>query len=106
MCVCVITIFNLFILPAGGGLIIKILKRTAHFEDKDTAPGPPTGQSIKLNVPKKTKLYVDQTLRERENAVGKISYDLCYTLYRINAASSQKEASFRLNETKPVLLLL
>ncbi|KAM4617230.1 BBSome complex member BBS1 [Discoglossus pictus] len=54
----------------GGGLIIKILKRTAQFEDKDMAPGPPTGQSVKLNVPKKTKLYVDQTLRERENAVA------------------------------------
>uniref|UniRef100_UPI00398EA0D9 BBSome complex member BBS1-like n=1 Tax=Pristiophorus japonicus TaxID=55135 RepID=UPI00398EA0D9 len=54
----------------GGGLIIKILKRTAVFEDKDTSPGPPLAQSIKLSVPKKTKLYVDQTLRERENAVA------------------------------------
>ncbi|KAG8563635.1 hypothetical protein GDO81_016157 [Engystomops pustulosus] len=61
---------TLIMTTQGGGLIIKILKRTAHFEDKDTAPGPPTGQSIKLNVPKKTKLYVDQTLRERENAVA------------------------------------
>ncbi|KAG8437877.1 hypothetical protein GDO86_008540 [Hymenochirus boettgeri] len=61
---------TLIMTTQGGGLLIKILKRTAHFEDKDTAPGPPTGQSIKLNVPKKTKLYVDQTLRERENAVA------------------------------------
>ncbi len=54
----------------GGGLIVKILKRTAVFDDRDSAPGPPIAQSIRLNVPKKTKLYVDQTLRERENAVG------------------------------------
>lgn len=52
---------------------MKILKRTAVFDDKDSAPGPPIAQSIRLNVPKKTKLYVDQTLRERENAVGLFS---------------------------------
>uniref|UniRef100_A0A8C5MM51 BBSome complex member BBS1 n=1 Tax=Leptobrachium leishanense TaxID=445787 RepID=A0A8C5MM51_9ANUR len=61
---------TLIMTTKGGGLLIKILKRTAQFDDKDTAPGPPTGQSVKLNVPKKTKLYVDQTLRERENAVA------------------------------------
>ncbi|XP_068116242.1 Bardet-Biedl syndrome 1 protein isoform X2 [Hyperolius riggenbachi] len=61
---------TLIMTTKGGGLVIKILKRTAQFEDKDTSPGPPSGQSIKLNVPKKTKLYVDQTLRERENAVA------------------------------------
>lgn len=49
---------------------MKILKRTAVFEDKDMVPGPPLAQSVRLNVPKKTKLYVDQTLRERENGVG------------------------------------
>ncbi|MBN3313992.1 BBS1 protein, partial [Atractosteus spatula] len=54
----------------GGGLMVKILKRTAAFEDRDTTPGPPAAQSVRLNVPKKTKLYVDQTLRERESAVG------------------------------------
>lgn len=50
--------------------MVKILKRTAAFEDRDTAPGPPLAQSIRLNVPKKTKLYVDQTLRERENGLA------------------------------------
>uniref|UniRef100_A0A3B3RH88 Bardet-Biedl syndrome 1 n=1 Tax=Paramormyrops kingsleyae TaxID=1676925 RepID=A0A3B3RH88_9TELE len=54
----------------GGGLIVKILKRTAVFDDRDTVPGPPLAQSVRLNVPKKTKLYVDQTLRERENGVA------------------------------------
>uniref|UniRef100_A0A8C2I8R6 Bardet-Biedl syndrome 1 n=1 Tax=Cyprinus carpio TaxID=7962 RepID=A0A8C2I8R6_CYPCA len=61
---------TLIMTTKGGGLIVKILKRTAVFEDRDSAPGPPIAQSIRLNVPKKTKLYVDQTLRERENAVA------------------------------------
>ncbi|XP_028331380.1 BBSome complex member BBS1 [Gouania willdenowi] len=59
---------TLIMTTKGGGLMVKILKRTAAFEDRDGAPGPPQAQSIRLNVPKKTKLYVDQTLRERESA--------------------------------------
>lgn len=66
MVVCCVFVLHVL----GGGLIVKILKRTAVFEDRDSAPGPPLAQSIRLNVPKKTKLYVDQTMRERENAVG------------------------------------
>ncbi|XP_037547229.1 Bardet-Biedl syndrome 1 protein [Nematolebias whitei] len=60
---------TLIMTTKGGGLIVKILKRTAVFDDRDSAPGPPLAQSIRLNVPKKTKLYVDQTLRERENGL-------------------------------------
>lgn len=44
------------------------------FDDRDAISGPPLAQSIRLNVPKKTKLYVDQTMRERENAVGMYSH--------------------------------
>ncbi|XP_029953864.1 Bardet-Biedl syndrome 1 protein homolog [Salarias fasciatus] len=54
---------TLIMTTRAGGLIVKILKRTAVFDDRDGAPGPPQAQSIRLNVPKKTKLYVDQTLR-------------------------------------------
>ncbi|XP_056153450.1 Bardet-Biedl syndrome 1 protein [Lampris incognitus] len=60
---------TLIMTTKGGGLIVKILKRTAVFDDRDSTPGPPIAQSIRLNVPKKTKLYVDQTMRERESAV-------------------------------------
>ncbi|XP_008297331.1 BBSome complex member BBS1 [Stegastes partitus] len=60
---------TLIMTTKGGGLMVKILKRTAAFDDRDSAPGPPPAQSIRLNVPKKTKLYVDQTLRERENGL-------------------------------------
>nr|XP_006129762.1 Bardet-Biedl syndrome 1 protein isoform X1 [Pelodiscus sinensis] len=71
---------TLIMTTKGGGLIIKILKRTAVFEEKDTSLGPPMAQSIRLSVPKKTRLYVDQTLRERENAVAMhhvFQKDLC-----------------------------
>nr|XP_020472365.1 Bardet-Biedl syndrome 1 protein [Monopterus albus] len=60
---------TLIMTTKGGGLMMKILKRTAVFDDRDSAPGPPLAQSVRLNVPKKTKLYVDQTLRERENGL-------------------------------------
>ncbi|XP_077595505.1 BBSome complex member BBS1 [Stigmatopora nigra] len=63
----------------GGGLMVKILKRTAEFRERDgggnggggtPGGGPPAAQGVRLNVPKKTKLYVDQTLREREHAAA------------------------------------
>ncbi|XP_062892243.1 Bardet-Biedl syndrome 1 protein [Mobula hypostoma] len=84
---------TLIMTTKGGGLIVKILKRTAVFEDKDTSPGPPLAQSIKLNVPKKTKLYVDQTLRERETAVAMhrtFQTDLCRL--RLTAARAYAKA--------------
>lgn len=34
--------------------------------------GPPPAQAMKLNMPRKTRLYVDQTLREREAGTGEI----------------------------------
>ncbi|XP_033466446.1 BBSome complex member BBS1 [Epinephelus lanceolatus] len=61
---------TLIMTTKGGGLMVKILKRMATFDDRDSAPGPPLAQSVRLNVPKKTKLYVDQTLRERENGLA------------------------------------
>lgn len=55
-----------------GSLIIKILKRTAEFTvqtvdyyDKHIE------RSGSLQIPKKTKVFIEQTMRERENAPGK-----------------------------------
>ena len=56
------------ILGVAGGLIINILKRTAVFEENDVLYGPPKEQQVKIDVPKRTKLYIDQTLREKEQA--------------------------------------
>ncbi|XP_068161369.1 Bardet-Biedl syndrome 1 protein [Antennarius striatus] len=57
---------TLVVTMRGGGLMVKILKRTAALEEGAASAGPPPAQSVRLSVPKKTKLYVDQTLRERE----------------------------------------
>ena len=56
----------------GGGLSIKLLKRTAHFgnSDKCAMLGSSMHHNIKLLVPKKTRIFVEQTLREREQAKG------------------------------------
>ncbi len=52
----------------GGGINVKLFKRSSKLEEKSDAPGPPAAQNQKLNVPRKTKVFVDQTMRERENA--------------------------------------
>uniref|UniRef100_A0A6A7G4S6 Bardet-Biedl syndrome 1 protein-like n=1 Tax=Hirondellea gigas TaxID=1518452 RepID=A0A6A7G4S6_9CRUS len=60
---------NAFVLiMRGGGLMVKILRRKARFVVDDMLGSGPTS-AHRLNVPKKTKLFVDQTMRERENSV-------------------------------------
>lgn len=53
---------------SNGGLSFKFLARTAKLEGK-TQTGPPEEQNIPLNLPKRTKLYLEQTNREKEYAV-------------------------------------
>merc|ERR1712187_579932 len=63
-----------------GALMVKILQRNANLDVSSTTPGPPPEQDIPLDVPKKTKLYVEQTSREREQAVDMhrtFQRDLC-----------------------------
>lgn len=52
---------------SGGGTLVRILRRTASLRRQEEG-GPPGAQSVRLNVPKKSQLFVDQTLREREQA--------------------------------------
>nr|CAB3225139.1 Bardet-Biedl syndrome 1 protein-like [Phallusia mammillata] len=54
---------------ASGALQVLILKRTAEYADHSLHRGPPSSQYMKLNIPKKTQLFVDQTVRERENGI-------------------------------------
>mmetsp|Transcript_80632 Transcript_80632/g.231512 ORF Transcript_80632/g.231512 Transcript_80632/m.231512 type:complete len:589 (-) Transcript_80632:49-1815(-) len=64
----------------SGALMVKILQRNANFEVSNATPGPPPEQDIPLDVPKKTKLYVEQTSREREQAIDMhrtFQRDLC-----------------------------
>eukprot|EP00403_Amphidinium_massartii_P031176 CAMPEP_0178386438 /NCGR_PEP_ID=MMETSP0689_2-20121128/8560_1 /TAXON_ID=160604 /ORGANISM="Amphidinium massartii, Strain CS-259" /LENGTH=599 /DNA_ID=CAMNT_0020006775 /DNA_START=42 /DNA_END=1838 /DNA_ORIENTATION=- len=64
----------------SGALMVKILQRSANLEVSNTTPGPPPEQDIPLDVPKKTKLYVEQTSRERDQAIDMhrtFQRDLC-----------------------------
>merc|ERR1719335_1057399 len=64
----------------SGALMVKILQRNANLEVSSTTPGPPPEQDVPLDVPKKTKLYVEQTSREREQAIDMhrtFQRDLC-----------------------------
>jgi Bardet-Biedl syndrome 1 protein len=54
----------------SGGLAIKMLQRQANLEVSTQRPGPSSKQDIPLNVPKKTKLFVELTKRERDNSVS------------------------------------
>jgi len=64
----------------SGALMVKILQRNANLDASSAAAGPPPEQDIPLDVPKKTKLYVEQTSREREQAIDMhrtFQRDLC-----------------------------
>lgn len=58
----------LAVIGASGALTIKILQRSFKFESTSAVTGPPPEQDVPLSIPKKTKLYVEQTQREREQA--------------------------------------
>lgn len=77
----------------SGSLFVKILKRSAKFEERALTAGPPAAQNVKLNVPKKTKLFVDQTLKERENAIAMHrTFQRDLYLLRLNVAREYAKA--------------
>lgn len=52
----------------GGALCMKILKRTADFNVNNSTSNSSTCGTSKFSIPKKTRLFVDQTIRERAEA--------------------------------------
>ncbi|KAL0026920.1 hypothetical protein WJX77_011582 [Trebouxia sp. C0004] len=52
-----------------GGLDVKILPRTAKLDGGSSVTGPPPEQDIPLDIPKRTAVYIQQTEREKANAV-------------------------------------
>ncbi|XP_059875299.1 BBSome complex member BBS1 isoform X1 [Delphinus delphis] len=84
---------TLIMTTRGGGLIIKILKRTAVFVEGGGEAGPPPAQAMKLNMPRKTRLYVDQTLREREASTAMHrAFQADLYLLRLRAARAYAQA--------------
>lgn len=68
-----------------GSFIVKILKRTAEFkvDTNDNHLSDGTGNSSsKLQIPKKSKVFLEQTVRECDNASGKFVYSLPPICYR------------------------
>ena len=65
----------LVMVTQGGALVVKLLRRTVTFEGREATSGPPAAQSTKLNIPKKTKVFVEQTQRERECGAGQPHMD-------------------------------
>jgi Bardet-Biedl syndrome 1 protein len=68
---------TLVLVGRAGSLTFKMLKRTASFEPPSLAPGAATlapasagapEQDMPLAVPKKTRLYLEQTQRERDSS--------------------------------------
>lgn len=57
---------SLLCITTSGALTIKIWRRTADVDALNFTAGPPVEQEIPLNIPKKTRLYVEQTQRERD----------------------------------------
>ena len=71
----------------SGSLAVKILSRNSNFNKTSIDAGPPPEQDIPLNIPKKTKLYVEQTQREKDQCVDMhriFQRDLCKL--RLNTA--------------------
>ena len=59
---------TLLIATKAGSLFVKMLRRGANLETQGNA-GPPPEQDVPLALPKKTKLYIEQTQRERDHTV-------------------------------------
>ena len=63
---------TLIMVSKSGFLIIQILKRTAKFsyDQSESNSIAKLSSGSKLNIPKKTKLFVDLSMREREDYSG------------------------------------
>ncbi|GIY30419.1 bardet-Biedl syndrome 1 protein [Caerostris extrusa] len=85
----------------GGGLCVKILKRTAKFEIQDSAATVRDLQNTKLNLPKKTKLFVDQTMREREHSVI-MHRAFQHDLYRLRLTTARSYVNALTSSQNPV----
>jgi Bardet-Biedl syndrome 1 protein len=59
---------TLTMITVGGGLCMQILKRTADFNVNNSISNSSSYNISKFSIPKKTRLFVDQTIRERAEA--------------------------------------
>ncbi|GMR54005.1 hypothetical protein PMAYCL1PPCAC_24200, partial [Pristionchus mayeri] len=53
----------------SGGIIVKLFRRMAVLTDIAEISAPRLAHNYKLDIPRRTKLYIDQAQRERDNPV-------------------------------------
>ncbi|KYN20035.1 Bardet-Biedl syndrome 1 protein [Trachymyrmex cornetzi] len=82
----------------GGGLCMKILKRTADFNTNNSISNSSSSNTSKFSIPKKTRLFVDQTIRERAEA-KKIHNTFQQGFLRLRLTTA-KQASEHLSENQ------
>lgn len=83
----------------GGALCMRILKRTADFNHiNDSTSNVLSSNTSKFSIPKKTRLFVDQTIRERAGA--KAIHNTFQQGFLRLRLSTAKEASKHLSETQ------
>ncbi|XP_076292427.1 BBSome complex member BBS1-like isoform X1 [Lasioglossum baleicum] len=85
-------------ITVGGGLCVKILKRTADFSIHGTTTTSVINDGSKFSIPKKTRLFVEQTIRERSEA-KKIHSTFQQGLLRLRLIVAKK-AMESLNESQ------
>jgi len=93
---------SLIVIGKTGCLSIYILKRNVDLsEGKENVSGPPPQQYQKLNVPRKTKTFVDQTLRERDNGTT-MHRIFQHDLYRLRLNTAQNYVNALQKKMTPV----
>ncbi|KAJ1456008.1 ciliary BBSome complex subunit 1-domain-containing protein [Pelagophyceae sp. CCMP2097] len=62
---------TLIVVTRSGALLVKMLPRSADFDKIEASSGgPPPEQDVPLAIPKRSKLYLEQTERERLDCAG------------------------------------
>ena len=92
----------------GGGLCVKILKRTADFSVRSSITSNINNGS-NFSIPKKTRLFVEQTLRERAESIklhkifqqGLIRLRLVVTKKAYEAVSVEQKSMHHLISLEP-----
>lgn len=101
---------TLICVTSTGSLIVQILKRTSNFDIgtgeelmKKFGNITNTTDLTKLIIPKKTKLFVDQTMREREQFLG-IHKSFQVELQRLKLTSARTYAESLKSNMNPLSL--
>ncbi|XP_008208801.1 Bardet-Biedl syndrome 1 protein homolog isoform X1 [Nasonia vitripennis] len=93
----------------SGGLSVKILKRTADFSTRSNLQSnfDSPSANAKFLIPKKTKLFIEQTIRERSEAVKiHTSFQQGFLRLRLDAAIRACEITKSRHESGPVPITL